>query len=139
MTSPTFYAGFDGYLELDDSSGTPRNFTPYVEKVDDGVDQDVHTAAPMGAKGKRKVAGQDDATITIEGLWNPQIDTWVGAQSTWRTARTYKLGPIGNTTSNPYRSCEAIIKSYKCPVDSGGMNKFTLVLEKDGDFSTGVY
>lgn len=133
------YSGFESVIALDDTSGTPQTFTGYTRDIDLSEDQDTPEVSVLGSKGKKFVAGNDGATLTFNGPYDPQIRTWVGAKTTWGTARTLKFSPIGTQTGEPYVQFESLIQSFNTKTSAGGAVEYTLKVIKTGDNSDGTH
>lgn len=133
------YAGYQSVITLDDTAGSPQTFTGYTRDIDLSEDQDTPEVSVLGSKGKKFVGGQDGASLTFNGPYDPQVRTWVGGKSTWGTARTAKYSPIGTGTGNPFVQFEALIQSFNTKTSANGAVEYSLKMTKTGDSTDGTH
>lgn len=134
-----FVHGKNTVFILDDSGGTPRTLTTYLNDVSFPRDQALAETTTMGVSYKTFVAGFSDGKITIKGNWDPTVDGYlaglVGAAST----ASFEYGPEGSTTGKIKYTGEAILTSYETSSSIDKAAEFTAELQVSGAISRGTY
>ncbi len=114
-----FSHGSVAVFKIQDASGTLRDLSSYV--TTDGLQRAIDTAETTthGKTAKEYLPGLQDATVPLEGNFDPTVDGYLdGIRGLVRAWEYYPAGePVGAT--NPKYSGSAILTSYEIegPVD----------------------
>lgn len=136
--------GKGSYFSLDDSTGTPRNISPYVTQVTFSQTNDTHDTTTFGQNGHTFIAGLTNGKCTVTGLWdktalvgtNTVFQSLVGLNA---TTMTFSYGPEGNTTGKVNKTGECILESYEESDPVADLVKFTAVLQITGSVTATVF
>lgn len=109
---------------LTDSGGTERNLTTYLNSA--GLPRQVDTAeaSTFGDDDKVYVAGLRDATVSMEGLFDPTVDGYFTGLL-GGTPRAFAYFPLGSASSNPKFVGSMILTSYEPAADLGDVVGFS--------------
>ena len=126
-----FVHGKSTDFSIDDTSGTPRNISAYVNSVDFPDNVETAETTAFGSTAKSYIVGLTDATISVSGLWDATLDGYIsgGAEP---ASRSFIFGPAGSTVSNIKYTGEAIVTSYSISNPVGDVVTFSLDLQVTG-------
>lgn len=127
-----FQHGKNSYFEVDDSGGTSRNITAYIESIDfPFANADVAETSVFGSSNKTFLAGQKTGTFTISGPYDPTLDGYLegivgGAEG------DYIYGPYGSTGGYVKYTGKCICTSYQITGAVGDAVKYTASFQLTG-------
>lgn len=136
--------GHLAYFGLDDSAGTVRNISPYINKIDFEQDNDVHDNTTFGAVGHTFQTGLTTGKITLSGMWdktalvgtNTVIDGLIGALG---VTFSFEYGPEGNSTGKLKKNGECVLASYAESAPVADLVTFTANLTISGAVTKGTF
>ena len=133
-----FVHGKSTDFSIDDTSGTPRNISAYVNSVDFPDNVETAETTAFGSTAKSYIVGLTDATISVSGLWDATLDGYIsgGAEP---ASRSFIFGPAGSTVSNIKYTGEAIVTSYSISNPVGDVVTFSLDLQVTGAVTRTTY
>ena len=129
--------GKNTYVAMDNAAGTLTDITDIG--TDAGLSRSLDTAdaSHFGTSAKEYVAGQNDATFSISGLFDSTQDAMINeafealADGTLASL-TVEYGPAGSTLGKPKYSQECIITSYDVSGSVGDLVQASLNFQRTG-------
>ena len=131
------FAGESMKFLVTDTGAVERDLSAYITSVD-GLpgDRELRDVTTLGATGRRRFPGLQDATITVEGFFDDTAtsgpDAVLGPLRTDNTARTFKFGPKGSTAGFVRYTGTCLVSNYTVLGQVGGMVLWRLTLGVDG-------
>jgi hypothetical protein len=132
-----FVHGKNTVFKVDDSGGTLRTISAYVTSVDFPQTADTAETTAFGSTNKSYVAGVKDATVSIEGIWDPTVDGYLYGIVGQTVSIEY--GPEGATALDKKYTCEAICTNYTPPSSIDDAVKFSAEFQVSGAVTRGAY
>ena len=133
-----FVHGKSAYFSIADSGDVARDISAYLNSVDFPRAADVVEVSCFGSTPKAYLAGLTDATITIEGRWDPTVDGYldgiVGLDS-----QAWIYGPAGSTGGYVKYSGNCICTAYSPPANLTEAVRFTASFQVTGTISRGTF
>ena len=138
-----FPADGSSYIEVDDSGGTPRNLSPYVDEIE-LLGQKVVFLDVTGLSdtAQRVIAGiQLSQDFLLRGAFDDQIITGPDAVLTGIVGQigTVSLGPAGNGAGQRKISGEFLCLSYQVISRVNHLVKFESRFKQDDNISLGSW
>lgn len=136
----SFGHGKDGYFGIGDVSvpATADDISDFCSSVGVPRSADFADTTNFGDASKRKLAGLKDATISMEGPWDPTLDTRMhGILGLDGVA--FEWGPVGNTGGYVKLSGVGILVGYEASGDVGDAVGWTAEFEISGDVTVGTF
>lgn len=116
-----FAHGKAAVFKLDDSGGTLRDLSSYLNDV--SMPRDIETAetTTFGVSGSAKtyITGLTDATISISGLFDATADGYLAGVVGQAATLSFEYGPTGSTVSMIKYTGECILTSYEVSASVG--------------------
>lgn len=116
-----FVHGKSAVFKLDDSGGTLRDLSSYLNDV--SMPRDIETAetTTFGVAGSAKtyITGLTDATISISGLFDATADGYLAGVVGQAATLSFEYGPAGSTGGYVKYSGECIMTSYEVSASVG--------------------
>jgi predicted secreted protein len=107
------------------------DLSPYITSVDADWPVDEIDVTTLGQNYKQFLAGFQDATFTIEGIWDPTADA-VMFNLRGGTAGPWRYYPQGTASTKVYYQGTAVVTNYSPPTDVNEAVTFTLELHNSG-------
>ena len=110
-------------FKLDNSGGSLVDLSSYLTSVSFPRAQELAETTTFGATAKTFIAGFGDATISIEGNWDPTPDAQLNSVMGQAATLSFEYGPEGSSNgvdAKYYGEC--ILTSYET---SSGINDVT--------------
>lgn len=140
----SFVHGKSSIFKLDDSGGTLRTLTSYVDSVQGlPAGRNLSEVTVFGDSGTKSVPGLVNATFTISGHFDSTATTGPNAVlNSLRAASataSFEYGPEGSSTGNTKFSGECWMTEYT--VNSAVTDKvgFSATFQVDGTVTAGTY
>ena len=139
-----FVHGKDAVFKLDDSGGTLRTLTSYVDNVS-GLPggRDLAEVTAFGDGGTKSIPGLQDVSFTIKGHFDSTASTGPNAVlNGLRTATataTFEYGPEGGTTGKVKFLGECWLTEYEVEAEVDDKVSFTAEFQVDGTVSSGTF
>jgi hypothetical protein len=116
-----FVHGKSAVFKLDDSGGTLRDLSSYLDDI--GFPRDIETAetTTFGVAGSAKtyIVGLSDATISISGKFDATADGYLAGVVGNSATLSFEYGPAGSTGGNVKYTGECIMTSYEVSASVG--------------------
>lgn len=110
-----FAHGKLGFFSLDDSGGTPRDLSTYLNDI--SMPRDIETAETttfsVAGSAKTYIVGLTDSTISISGLFDPTADGYLAGVVGQTASLSFVYGPAGNTGGFVKYTGECFVTSYE--------------------------
>lgn len=124
-----FNHGKSAVFKLDNSSGVLTDISSYLTDVSLPLNADTAEVTTLGDSSKEYLAGLKDATISIEGKWDPTVDAILEAALGASLTKTFEYGPAGSTTGNVKYTGECICTSHEVTTGVDGAAEFSAELQ----------
>lgn len=134
-----FTHGSKAVFKLDDAAGTLTDISAYITSVSFPRNADTVEVTTLGDTDKEYIAGLKDATISIEGIFDPAIDAIFDAALGASATKSFEYGPQGSTTGNVKYTGECICTSYEPETGVDGAGTFSAELQVSGVITRGTY
>ena len=131
---PTFRHGKNAYLALG-TVGDEENPADISDSLDDiGFPEtsDAAESTTFGQGANTYVLGVTDATFSISGKWNADVDEHLGALPGHETPVSFEYGPAGNGDGLPRYTGKAYVTSYEVSSPVGDVVSLSLDLQVTG-------
>lgn len=116
-----FVHGKSAVFKVDDSGGTLRDLSAYLDDI--GFPRDIETAetTTFGVAGSAKtyIVGLSDATISISGKFDATADGYLAGVVGNSATLSFEYGPAGSTGGNVKYTGECIMTSYEVSASVG--------------------
>jgi hypothetical protein len=133
-----FVHGKNAVFSIDNAATSLTDITAYVTGVDFPRTADTAETSVFGVSSKTYVVGLKDATISIEGVWDPTVDAVLdGILGT--VAGSFEYGPEGDTAADIKYTGECICTAYSPPATISDAGKFSATFQVTGDVTRGTY
>lgn len=139
-----FTHGKDSVFKLDDSGGTLRTLTSYIDNVS-GLPggRDLAEVTAFGDGGTKSIPGLVDVSFSISGHFDSTATTGPNAvlnslRSASATA-TFEYGPEGGTTGKVKFSGECWLTEYEVEAEVDDKVSFSAEFQVDGTVSAGTF
>jgi hypothetical protein len=134
-----FVHGKSAVFKLDDSGGTLRDISAYLDDI--SFPQPVETAetTTFGASSKTYIVGLKDSTVSLSGKWDSTFDGYVAPALGQSATLSFEYGPAGSTGGNVKYSGEAIITSYDVSAPIGDVVTVSVELQVTGAVTRGTW
>lgn len=139
-----FVHGKDSAFKLDDSGGTLRTLTTYVDNVS-GLPggRDLSEVTAFGDAGTKSIPGLQDISFKISGHFDSTATTGPNAVlNSLRTATataTFEYGPEGATTGKVRFTGECWLEEYEVEAEVGDKVSFSAEFKVDGTVTSNTF
>lgn len=139
-----FTHGKDAVFKLDDSGGTLRTLTTYVDNVS-GLPgaRDLAEVTAFGDGGTKSIPGLQDVSFSVSGHFDSTATTGPNAViNSLRTATataSFEYGPEGGTTGKVKFSGECWLTSYEVEAEVDDKVSFEAEFQVDGTVTAGTF
>lgn len=116
-----FVHGKSAVFKLDDSGGTLRDLSAYLNDVSFPRDVETAETTTFGVSGSAKtyITGLTDATLSISGLFDATADGYLAGVVGQAATLSFEYGPAGSTGGNVKYEGECILTSYEVSASVG--------------------
>jgi hypothetical protein len=136
-----FVHGKSAVFKLDDSGGTLRDLSAYLNDV--GFPRNIDTAetTTFGVSGSSKtyIVGLNDASISINGLFDATADGYLAGVLGQSATLSFEYGPAGSTAGNVKYTGECIMTSYEVSAAVGDAVQATAQFQVTGAVTRGTW
>lgn len=138
-----FVHGKDSFCALDDSGGTERTLSSYVDSVSDTMGRALSEVTAFGDEGVRNIPGLQNSTFSLSGHWDPTTTTGPNAVLsgllTASDVSTIQFGPAGNAASAIKLSADVWLTSYAITSAVADKVSFQADFQVDGTVTFGTF
>lgn len=131
-------------FKLDDSGGTLRTVTPYVNNID-GLPgtRDLNDVTALGDNGHRFIPSIENGKFSISGDYDATASTGIytvlsSLRSATATA-SFEYGPEGTTTGKAKLSGESWLSAFNITSKVGSQVSYKADFQIDGAVTVGTY
>lgn len=134
-----FVHGKSAVFKLDDSSGTLRDLSAYLEDV--SLPRSIETAetTTFGSSAKSYITGLTDATISLSGKFDATADGYLAGVVGQAATLSFEYGPAGSTGGLVKYSGECILTSYEIGATVGDAVTASVELQVSGAITRGTW
>lgn len=134
-----FVHGKSAVFKLDDSGGTLRDLSAYLD--DCSMPRDIETAetTTFGSSAKSYIVGLTDATISISGKFDATADGYLAGVVGNSATLSFEYGPAGSTGGNVKYSGECIMTSYEVSTPVGDVVTVSADFQVTGAITRGTW
>jgi hypothetical protein len=134
-----FVHGKSAVFKLDDSGGTLRDISAYLEEV--SMPRSIETAetTTFGSSAKSYITGLTDATISLTGKFDSTADGYLAGVIGQSATLSFEYGPAGSTGGLIKYSGECIMTSYEVGATVGDAVTASVELQVTGAITRGTW
>lgn len=136
-----FVHGKSAVFKLDDSGGTLRDLSAYLDDL--GFPRDIETAetTTFGVAGSAKtyIVGLSDATISISGKFDSTADGYLAGVLGQSATLSFEYGPEGSASGKVKYSGECIMTSYEVSASVGDVVTASADFQVTGQITRGTW
>lgn len=139
-----FVHGKDAVFKLDDSGGTLRTLSSYIDNVS-GLPggRELSPVTAFGDSGEKNIPGLQVVSFSIAGHFDSTATTGPNAVINSLRAATatasFEYGPEGGTSGKVKFSGECWLENYEVSAEVGGKVSFTASFKVDGTVTAGTF
>ncbi len=139
-----FIHGKNAVIKITGAGGTVTDVSPFANEVDMPKSIDTAETSHFGSQSKTYLAGLDDSTISIKGMYDPALDAALTAAVDACLAGTIQTigieyGPGGSSVGSVKYTLESIPTAYEVDAPVGDVVTFSLDLQRTGATVRDVY
>lgn len=127
-----FVHGKSAVFKLDDSGGTLRDLSSYLEDVSFPRSIETAETTTFGSSAKSYITGLTDATISLSGKFDATADGYLAGVVGQSATLSFEYGPAGSTGGNVKYTGECILTSYEVGATVGDAVTATVELQVTG-------
>ena len=132
-----FVHGKNGYIQLDNSSGTLTDITSISNEISFSRAIDTAETSVFGTNAKTYITGQNDATISLSGLFDATTSTTIEGTIDALVAGTIAsatlvFGPEGSGSGKKKYSQEVVVSSYDIGIPVGDVVTLSVEFQRTG-------
>lgn len=126
-----FGHGTTAQLKIADSGATMRDFSVYIDEAGLPRSVDAAETTVLGKTKKTYIAGLEDGTINLKGMFDPTVDGYLdGIRRLVTTWEYWPLGSGGSMGTNVKYSGAAVLTAYELGANLSGAATFTATLQQ---------
>jgi predicted secreted protein len=139
-----FVHGKNAYFQLDNSAGTLTTLSSIANEVTYSLSLETSETSVFGSSAKTYIMGQNDATISLKGLFDQTTATTIEGAidalvSNSLTSLKFVFGPQGSTTGQKKFSGTCIVTAYEIGSPVGDVVSLSLELQRTGATTIGTF
>jgi len=134
-----FVHGKSADFRLDDSGGTLRDISAFLEDVSFPRSIETAETTTFGSSAKSYITGLTDATISISGKFDATADGYLAGVVGQAATLSFQYGPAGTTAGNIKYTGECIMTSYEVSATVGDVVTASAELQVTGSITRGTY
>jgi len=132
-----FVHGKNAYIQLDNSSGTLVDLSSITNEISFSIAIDTAETSVFGTNAKQYITGQNDATISLTGLFDATSATVIEGTIDALIAGTIAsatlvFGPEGNAAGKKKYTQETIVTSYEIGAPVGDVVSLSVEFQRTG-------
>lgn len=133
-----FSHGSAAALKIDNSGGSLTDVSAYVSSYTFSPVADTGETTALGATTKAYIAGLKDATLSLEGPWDPTMDAILNSALGSSSTKSYEVHPQGTGSGLIKYTGEAICTSYTTDVGVDGVLRYSAEFQCTGTITRGT-
>jgi hypothetical protein len=132
-----FVHGKNAYIQLDDSAGTLQNLSSISNEITFSLSIDTAETSVFGTNAKQYITGQNDATVSLTGLFDAASATIIEGTIDALVAGTIAsatlvFGPEGSANGKKKYTQETIVTSYEIGAPVGDVVSLSVEFQRTG-------
>lgn len=141
---PTFNHGKNAYIQLENSSGVLTDISGISNEVKYSFSLETAETSTFGSSPKTYIMGQNDATISISGLFDQTTATTIEGAinaviTNAKSSLNFVFGPQGSTAGYKKFSGACIPTSYEIGAPVGDVVSLSIELQRTGATTIGTF
>jgi hypothetical protein len=134
-----FVHGKGTVFKLDDSGGTLRDISAYLDEVTFPATVDLAETTTFGKNDKTYIAGLRSRTVSLSGKWDSVVDGYYAAALGQSATLSFEYGPAGSGSGAVKYTGECLISSYEISNPVGDVVTFSIELQTSDTITVGTY
>lgn len=134
-----FSHGSRAVFKLDNAAGTLTDITIYITSISFPWSADTAEVTTLGKASKIYLAGLKDATISLEGVYDPAVAQILQAALGATSTKTFEFGPQGSSAGSPKLTGECIGTSFEVTTPVDGPATWSAELQVTDDITVTTY
>lgn len=134
----SFGHGKDAGFLITTVAGATVDISQYLTSVSFTQERDEVDVTCLGATYKNFIGGVQDASISVEGVWDPTLDGYLRALGT-ASGGSWAYGPQGTASGKTKFGGSAMRGAYNTPTDVGSAVTFTCDFHVQGAVTAGTF
>ena len=139
-----FIHGKNAFIQLDNSSGVLTDLSSISNEVSFSLSIDTAETSVFGINAKQYITGQNDATISLSGLFDATSATVIEGTIDALIASTIAsaslvFGPEGNAAGKKKYTQEVIVTSYEISAPVGDVVSLSVEFQRTGATTIGTF
>ncbi len=134
-----FVHGKSAVFKLDDSGGTLRDLSAFLDEVSFPRSIETAEVTTFGNSAKAYITGLTDATISLSGKFDSTADGYIAGVLGQSATLSWEYGPAGSTGGLIKYSGEAIVTSYEVGASVGDAVTGSVELQVTGTITRGTW
>lgn len=130
-----FVHGKSAVFKLDDSGGTLRDLSSYLEDISFPRSIETAETTTFGSSAKSYITGLTDATISLSGKFDATADGYLAGVVGQSATLSFEYGPAGSTGGNVKYTGECILTSYEVGATVGDAVTASVELQVTGSIT----
>lgn len=134
-----FVHGKSAVFKVDDSGGTLRDISAYLEEVSFPRSIETAETTTFGNSAKTYITGLTDATISVSGLFDATADGYLAGVVGNAATLSFEYGPAGSAGGAIKYSGECIMTSYEVSAPVGDKVSASAEFQVTGTVTRGTW
>ncbi len=134
-----FVHGKSAVFKVDDSGGTLRDLSAYLEEVSFPRSIETAETTTFGNSAKTYITGLTDATISITGIFDSVADGYLAGVIGASATLSFEYGPAGSAGGTIKYSGECIMTSYEVSAPVGDKVSASAEFQVTGAITRGTW
>lgn len=125
-------------FKLDNDAGSLVDLTAYITSVSMSDSFGVIDVTTMGKNWREKIRGIADASLSVEGVYDPLPGTLIPKAGTITSTTSFELYPQGTAAGKPKITGECYVESYDMPSGIDDAVMWSASLQTSGTITFGT-
>jgi hypothetical protein len=115
------------------------DLSPYTASVSLSGSREALDVTTLGNAAKVYIPGQSDATLSLEGHYDPLVQSNFATWQASDTPVSWEYGPQGSEAGKPKLTGSGIVTSFEPGSDAGDVGKWSAEFQVTGPITVGTY
>lgn len=139
-----FVHGKNAFIQLDNSAGTLTDLSSISNDISFSLNIDTAETSVFGVAAKQYISGQNDATVSLSGLFDATSATVIEGTINalidgTNASATLVFGPEGNAAGKKSYTQEVIVTSYAIGAPVGDVVSLSVEFQRTGATTMGTF
>lgn len=126
-------------FQIDNSGGTPVDFSDYVDSVDFGVDIEMLDVTTIGDDAERVIEGTEGWEIGISGPFDPTVLSHMNGIKQLGSSSTATYSPAGTGGGSPKIEGECFLRNLQVNTGAKARNAWSATVKGDDAVTLGTH